>query len=124
MAPIHSIAKNAVDIIDIRGTVNNSNTVTDLCTEILGRFSQKTTEFTDYRLQRKGIEPPTVTVRSIPTMVLYSDKGLEIFDKITYADEYYLTNCEINIFENYAQEMVSNLRNGDCLIELGCGYNC
>lgn len=55
-------------------------------------------------------------------MVLYDDKGLEIFDKITYHEDYYLTNAEIDILQTYSSEMVkSYVQDGDVLIELGSG---
>ncbi|KAJ3037093.1 hypothetical protein HK097_003606 [Rhizophlyctis rosea] len=55
-------------------------------------------------------------------MVLYDDKGLEIFDKITYNEDYYLTDAEMNIFERFGEEMAKEyVQDGDVLVELGCG---
>jgi uncharacterized SAM-dependent methyltransferase len=62
-------------------------------------------------------------LRSIPTLVLYDDNGLEIFDKITYIPEYYLTNAEMDIFKEYSDEIVENyIKDGTIIVELGVGY--
>eukprot|EP00842_Homolaphlyctis_polyrhiza_P006612 jgi/Hompol1/6952/HPOL_005156-RA len=114
-------ARNS-NIIDIRGNSANTNTTTSLTSAIKDALLSRSTPFTDPRIARAGGIPKQELLRSIPTMVLYDDKGLEIFDKITYIDEYYLTNAEINIFENHAAEIVDrHIRNGSALIELGCG---
>ncbi|KAJ2742094.1 hypothetical protein GGI20_004723, partial [Coemansia sp. BCRC 34301] len=34
--------------------------------------------------------------RSLPTLLLYDNAGLDLFDRITYLPEYYLTDCEID----------------------------
>ncbi|KAI9206856.1 histidine-specific methyltransferase, partial [Polychytrium aggregatum] len=63
-------------------------------------------------------------LRSIPTLVLYDDRGLDIFDKITYLDEYYLTNAEIDILTRRADEIVASGFRGHSeaiWIELGVG---
>jgi uncharacterized SAM-dependent methyltransferase len=60
-------------------------------------------------------------VRSIPTLVLYDDTGLALFDQITYLEEYYPTNAEIDIFVRYAKALVQRIPTGAVLIELGAG---
>ena len=45
--------------------------------------------------------PPT-----LPTVILYDEPGLKLFEKITYLDEYYLTNCEIAILKTKSDEIV------------------
>ncbi|KAI9301601.1 hypothetical protein BJ944DRAFT_243125 [Cunninghamella echinulata] len=59
--------------------------------------------------------------KSIPTYVLYDTLGLQLFDQITYLNEYYLTDCEANILERYADELADRVKNGTVLIELGAG---
>jgi uncharacterized SAM-dependent methyltransferase len=59
--------------------------------------------------------------RSIPTVVLYDDAGLELFDRITYLEEYYLTGAEIDILERYGEEVAKWIPEGATIIELGCG---
>jgi len=59
----------------------------------------------------------------LPTMILYDERGLQIFEKITYLEEYYLTNCEIEILKNKSDEIVKrlNLKEGGIVVELGSG---
>ncbi|KAI9341189.1 histidine-specific methyltransferase [Obelidium mucronatum] len=64
----------------------------------------------------------TVAIRSIPTLVLYDDRGLDIYDKITYVEEYYLTNAEMQIFMDQGDEIMETcVGDGGVLIELGVG---
>lgn len=69
-----------------------------------------------------GTNEPTRLIRSLPTHILYDSKGLDLFDKITYTPEYYLTNCEIEICKKYGQEIASYVQDGSSLVELGVGY--
>ena len=102
-----SISENSeVKIIDIRGSTKVSNTNQDLINAITKGLSNHSVPFTDPRLVRKGDTPETVLLRSLPTMLLYDDKGLDIFDQITYEKDYYLTRAEIDILMNYSRQMV------------------
>ncbi|CAG8620353.1 10078_t:CDS:2, partial [Ambispora leptoticha] len=70
----------------------------------------------------KGLTPePSSAMKSIPTIVLYDDRGLQLFDQITYLDEYYLTNCEIDILNRKVDEIVAYVKDGSAIIELGAG---
>lgn len=40
-----------------------------------------------------SVSTDTLLLRSVPTILLYDDAGLELFDQITYLEEYYLTNA-------------------------------
>ncbi|KAJ3264071.1 hypothetical protein HK104_006529, partial [Borealophlyctis nickersoniae] len=107
---------STVDIVDLRGKTRNSNTSANLRKSIIDHLSTATVPFED------SATKTTSLVRSIPTLVLYDDKGLEIFDAITYNDEYYLTNAEIDIFERHGEEIVRDyVKDGAVLVELGCG---
>ncbi|KAJ2723435.1 hypothetical protein GGI07_002637 [Coemansia sp. Benny D115] len=59
--------------------------------------------------------------RSLPTVLLYDNKGLELFDRITYLPEYYLTDCEIQVLQNNTSEIVAEIPDNSDVIELGCG---
>ncbi|KAI8912516.1 hypothetical protein EDD86DRAFT_201589 [Gorgonomyces haynaldii] len=115
------LSTTKMSIIDIRGKTAMSNTVEDMQQAIIAKLSHKNVPFKNHLLERQGKPAAEVLLRSIPTMVLYSDKGLAIFDQITYNPEYYLTNAEINIFQKHSQEMVEYINDGDCLVELGAG---
>ncbi|KAG0054123.1 hypothetical protein BGZ83_011910 [Gryganskiella cystojenkinii] len=66
---------------------------------------------------------PTVpgAPKTIPTMVLYDDRGLQLFDEITYLDEYYLTKEEIEILERDGDKIVENIPDNSVVVELGAG---
>jgi len=87
------------EIIDIR-----SSTVIDLRKAIVSGL--------------KSI-PPT-----LPTLILYDEAGLKLFEKITYLEEYYLTNCEIEILKSKSDEIVKRLglKDGGIVVELGSGW--
>jgi EasF-like predicted methyltransferase len=88
---------------------------------IASKFMSVSTPFQDQRIVRNGGAAPEIMVRSLPTMILYSDKGLEIFDKITFCPDYYLTNAEIDILKTWADDMVKDIDNDINVFELGCG---
>ena len=60
--------------------------------------------------------------RRMPTLLLYDEQGLKLFEDITYLDEYYLTNAEIEVLTNHADEMTKHIRAGSLVVELGSGY--
>lgn len=68
----------------------------------------------------KGLDAP-VGEKTLPTMLLYDEAGLKEFEAITYVDDYYLTNAEIEVLSTYADEIASRVPNGALLIELGSG---
>ena len=89
---------------------------------IMKGLSSNSVPFTDPRKLRKGEKPETILLRSLPTMLLYDDHGLDIFDKITYDKDYYLTKAEIDILLNNSRGIVRDyVKDGAVLIELGAG---
>lgn len=46
---------------------------------------------------RTGLRPAAGAEKRLPTLLLYDEAGLRLFEKITYLDEYYLTNAEIEV---------------------------
>ncbi|KAG2222480.1 hypothetical protein INT45_013393 [Circinella minor] len=59
--------------------------------------------------------------KSIPTFVLYDKRGLQLFDEITHLDDYYLTNAEMEILKEHADQLAARLHDGSVIIELGAG---
>ncbi|CAG8726021.1 7578_t:CDS:1, partial [Racocetra persica] len=57
----------------------------------------------------------------LPTIILYDDRGLQLFDQITYIDEYYLTNCEIDILNKKVDQITDYIDSDSSIIELGAG---
>lgn len=68
-----------------------------------------------------GIDPPEGVPPHMPTMVLYNAKGLKLFEHITYLDEYYLTNAEIEVLQTHARRIVERIPEDAQLLELGSG---
>lgn len=60
--------------------------------------------------------------KSLPTLLLYNTKGLRLFEDITYVDEYYLTNAEIEALSTHAKEIVKQIPDNAQLLELGSGF--
>jgi uncharacterized SAM-dependent methyltransferase len=68
--------------------------------------------------------------KTLPTMLLYDERGLRLYDDITTkAPEYYLFSAEEDILKNHATEIVLAMHNssglvpGETVIELGAGYD-
>ena len=53
---------------------------------------------------------------------LYDDQGSELFERICYLPEYYLTRTEDSILEEYAGRIIS-AASVQALVELGSGYS-
>ncbi|KAI1816902.1 C-type lectin protein [Poronia punctata] len=59
--------------------------------------------------------------RKLPTMLLYDERGLQLFEKITYLEEYYLTNAEIQVLQRSAAAIANTVPSGTMMVELGSG---
>ncbi|KAK2613834.1 hypothetical protein N8I77_000713 [Diaporthe amygdali] len=59
--------------------------------------------------------------RRLPTLLLYDERGLQLFEAITYLDEYYLTNDEIQVLRDSASKVAESIPDGSMFIELGSG---
>ena|ERR1700735_2703898 len=79
----------------------------------------------------KGLSRPNGQ-KTLPTLLLYDEEGLRIYDEITlHADEYYLFPAEENLLKSHADEIVQIMHNqseGDgqghvesVVLELGAG---
>jgi len=60
--------------------------------------------------------------KTLPTLLLYDDEGLKLFERITYLDEYYLTGEEISVLQKHADSIARCIPNGAMVVELGSGY--
>lgn len=69
----------------------------------------------------KNLNPPKDQAQAFPTLLLYDAKGLKLFEKITYLDEYYPTNAEIEVLTTHAKRIVERIPENAQLIELGSG---
>lgn len=60
--------------------------------------------------------------KRLPTSILYDAPGLKLFEEITFLEEYYLTNAEIEVLENHATDIASVIPAGCQIVELGSGH--
>ncbi|KAI0059578.1 DUF323 domain-containing protein [Artomyces pyxidatus] len=101
-----------VQIVDVRVNDQAANGEADIHSEVLAGLSRPAGQ------------------RTLPTLLLYDEQGLRIYDEITTdAHEYYLFPAEENILKNYAGSIVRimHTRDDDCItaesvvVELGAG---
>ncbi|RYP90886.1 hypothetical protein DL770_003024 [Monosporascus sp. CRB-9-2] len=91
--------RSQVDIIDIRQATVESSLKEDI----------------------ESLFRPQEGPRKLPTLLLYDEKGLQLFEEITYLEEYYLTNYEIRVLRRSAAAIAKNIPAGSMVIELGSG---
>ncbi|KAI1530374.1 hypothetical protein PtrSN001C_008697 [Pyrenophora tritici-repentis] len=70
---------------------------------------------------KKGLRPENGGEKKLPTLLLYDQEGLRLFEKITYQEEYYLTNAEIEVLETYADSIAERISSPSIIVELGSG---
>ena len=68
------------------------------------------------------LRAPEGVEKTMPTLLLYDEIGLKLFEEITYLDEYYLTNAEIDALNNHSDTIAERVLSGTQLVELGSGY--
>ena len=71
---------------------------------------------------RTMLNPKNGQERRLPTLLLYDEQGLKLFEDITYLDEYYLTNAEIDVLTNHANDLANQIHTDSLIVELGSGY--
>ncbi|KAL8637853.1 MAG: hypothetical protein Q9228_004926 [Teloschistes exilis] len=59
--------------------------------------------------------------RRLPTLLLYDEQGLKLFEEISYLEEYYLTNAEIGILQTHASTIAAAVPEDCVILELGSG---
>jgi uncharacterized SAM-dependent methyltransferase len=96
----HAASTRRIDIIDIRRNTAKLDILNDIM---------------------RGLRPSPGTEKTLPTLLLYDEAGLRLFEKITYLDEYYLTNAEIEVLETYACQLADRIQPGSIIMELGSG---
>lgn len=71
---------------------------------------------------RQQLHPEQDQAKRLPTLLLYDELGLRLFEDITYLEEYYLTNAEIELLKNHADNIAKLVQSGSQMMELGSGY--
>lgn len=70
----------------------------------------------------KGLRKEDGEEKRLPTLLLYDEAGLKLFEQLTYLEEYYLTNAEIDVLEDSADSIAQRIQPGSIIVELGSGY--
>jgi L-histidine Nalpha-methyltransferase / hercynylcysteine S-oxide synthase len=70
---------------------------------------------------KNGLRPQIGQAKTLPTLLLYDVNGLKLFEKITFLEEYYLTNMEIEVLEKYAGRIAERIKPNSIILELGSG---
>ena len=70
---------------------------------------------------KHGLQGKQDNEKQLPTLLLYDEPGLKLFEEITYLDEYYLAGEEIELLENHASDIAHEIAPNSVLIELGSG---
>lgn len=73
------------------------------------------------QLIHAGLKPECGFEKTLPTLLLYDNKGLKLFEEITYLEQYYLTDQEIYVLEKYAERIAERIPSGAMIVELGSG---
>ncbi|EXJ90617.1 hypothetical protein A1O1_03720 [Capronia coronata CBS 617.96] len=58
---------------------------------------------------------------SFSSLLLWDEQGLKRFEAITYIDEYYPTNCEIELLQQHSHEIAQKIEANSVIVELGSG---
>lgn len=69
------------------------------------------------------LNPDKGQERQLSTMLLYDERGLQLFEDITHLEEYYLTNAEIDVLQTHATALAEHIAPNAMLVELGSGYD-
>ena len=69
----------------------------------------------------QGLKDSCGTGKELPTLLLYDENGLKLFEDITYLDEYYLTNEEIEVLRKNADQIADQVLSNTVLVEMGSG---
>ena len=87
-----------------------------------------TVQLQDIQQRRDGTSLSELIVQGLssiplklPSLLLWDDDGLDLFDALTQTPTYYLHDKEVEILTQYANDMAARIPSGSVLIELGCG---
>lgn len=87
-------------------------------------MTNNTTETVNFSVAQAVKEGLTKKEKSLPSWLFYDAEGDRLFQEIMNMPEYYLTNCEFDIFQKHKEEILSIISAdsaGFNLIEFGAG---
>lgn len=102
---------NTLQIVDVRFHDKSSDAASDIQSQVIKGLMAATNE------------------KSLPTLILYDERGLRLYDHITTkAPEYYLFGAEEQILQDYAGQIVDVMHqhtggivSEEVVLELGAG---
>lgn len=59
--------------------------------------------------------------REFPSVLIWDDRGSELYEKLCEEPAYYPRSCEIDILQKHCSNIVGTFSDFSILIELGCG---
>lgn len=92
--------------------------------QVLTKATGETTSITDLQFYKDTIAGLTASPKYLNSKYFYDAHGDKLFQDLMNCEEYYPTNCEMEIFTNQTADICEALiGNGDAfdLIELGAG---
>lgn len=95
------------------GSINPSPNIIDIRSDAAGIELKQ--------LILEGLQPKDGEEKTLPTLLLYDNAGLKLFERITYLDEYYLTGDEIEVLEKHASQIAERIPDNSMVVELGSG---
>ncbi len=90
----------------------------------IGRIASEVRKTTLLRFKKDVLDGLLAYPKQLPSKYFYDKKGSALFREIMALPEYYLTDCELDIFRNRAGELSSFVMMDDTpfdLVELGAG---
>nr|UBX54568.1 methyltransferase domain [Aspergillus sp.] len=63
------------------------------------------------------------TAKSIPSLLLWDEKGQQLFADITASPDYYTYRAELSLLNQWNEDIIASVESGTVIIELGAG-NC
>ena len=58
---------------------------------------------------------------SLSSLILWDDRGLQLFEKITQLPDYYISGLEKQIMEQHCEDIAGKIQPGSMIVDLGCG---
>ena len=120
------------DTVHVNGSNGNNVNIADAfhhATNINGiRTNSNASELLDIRndrselclvqLVREGLCDPKP---SLSSAMLWDDRGLQLFEKITQLPDYYISSLEKHIIEQHCEDIARKIQPGSMIVDLGCG---
>jgi uncharacterized SAM-dependent methyltransferase len=98
MSPIKLEPEGQPRILDIRQSHSTLNLAEEITNSLRG-------------------QPP-----SLPSLLLWDDRGQKLFDRFSQRPSYYPFHGEMDVLSQYGSSIGASIPTDEILLELGCGY--